>query len=307
MPNYYYYSNRTPKPPERPNKRAAPVLRVPRAIVFAGCLVGLAILSQTVFASNTPPGQTQPAEKQQTETPKITVDTSKLQAELSAIIQQYPYDTGISVIELNSGTHIQSGDNHAFLAASTTKILTALVFLQGVEKNEYQLNQTIAGKPAEEQLRLAINQSDNAAWKSLNDTIGRDNLQEFAQKNGLTSYNATDNTITSEDMARILAKFYKRDLLTEDKTKRLLSWMQNTNEERFIPSGVTGAVNLYHKAGYLPDRAHDIAIIDNGSTPFAIVIYSKTYSGDYDFMRGQKLFKQATAATLTTFQTPQYN
>lgn len=301
MSNYYYYSNRTPEPPKRPKKWKTPHLRIPKLAVLAGCLVGLAILSQTVFASNTSTSQTDQGEKQPAEAPKKTVDTSKLQAELDGIIQQYPYDTGISVIELNSGKRIQSGDNHAFLAASTTKILTALVFLQGVEKNQYKLNQTVGDKAAQEQLRLMINQSDNQAWRILNDTVGRDNLQIFAQKNGLPSYNVTDNTITPEDMAYLLAKFYKRELLSEDNTKLLLSWMQNTDEERFIPSGVTSSEKLYHKAGYLPERAHDVAIVDNGTTPFVIVIYSKTYSGNYDFVRGQKMFRQATNAALTTF------
>lgn len=308
MSSYYYYrSNRAPQPSKPPRKPPAFRLRIPKFIVLAGCLVGLAILSQTVFASSKPPSQTNQAAQKQIDQPKATVDTSKLQAQLDGIIQQYPYDTGISIVELNSGKLIQSGDNHAFLAASTTKILTALAFLQGVEKGHYQLNQTIAGKSAQQQLQSMINQSDNPAWKTMNDTVGRDNLQVFAQKNGLASYNAVDNTITSDDMARLLAKFYQRQLLSEQNTKLLLGWMQNTNEERFIPSSISGDIKVYHKAGYLAERAHDVAIIDNGATPFALVIYSKTYSGDYDFVLGQKLFKQATAATLTTFQTPKYN
>lgn len=233
--------------------------------------------------------------------PKKIVDTSNLAASIGQINAQYPYNTSVAVIELNSGKLIQTGDSYPYVAASTTKLLTALYFFNKVETGEESLEKNIAGKPAREQMRLMVNQSDNMAWGEMNAYLSKPGLQEFAQKQGLTSYDSVKNTITSSDMAILMAKIYKRQLMNDVHTTLLFSWMQKTSEERFIPPAVPGGVQLYHKAGYLNDRAHDVAIIDNGSTPFVLVIYSKSYTNSYDYLKGRILFKQITTGVLNTF------
>lgn len=236
------------------------------------------------------------------EPPKRQVNTSSLAASLTQITSQYPYNTSVSVIDLNSGTSIRSGDTYPFIAASTTKILTALAYFTAVEQGKTGLDDKLGGATAKKQLELAINRSDNTAWRVLNDDLGKESLHAYAAKQGLTSYDPQDNKITSDDMAKLLAKLHNRELLNEEHTKLLLSWMQDTSEERFIPAAVPDNITAYHKAGYLNDRVHDVAIIDNGSAPFVLVIYSKTYSGAYDYTRGQTLYKQITQQVITTFQ-----
>lgn len=272
----------------------------------------LTIVAKQVFAAAQPgPAQTphvagaasQPeAESSSPAPPKRQVDTSNLQAAMSQIIKKYPYDTSVSVIDLNSNTLIQTGDSYPFIAASTTKLMTTLLYLNNVEIGQADLTDQIGTSTALEQLKLAVNQSDNTAWQELNNHLGKDSLAAYAKKQGMESYDPNRNTITSNDMARLMAKLYNRELLNEEHTKLLLSWMQNTSEERFIPSGVPQGITAYHKAGYLADRAHDVAIIDNGSAPFILVVYSKSYNNSYDFTVGQKLFKQVAAQAVTTFQ-----
>lgn len=242
------------------------------------------------------------AQNEPAEPPKKRVDTSNLATEINQITSQYPYNTSVTIIDLNYGNVVHEGDTNPFIAASTTKILTAIVYLTDVEQGKVSLDDSIKGKTARENLRLAINRSDNQSWHAINDQLGKENLAEYAKKQGLTSYDPFENKINSTDMAQIAAKLYKRELLNEENTTLLLSWMQNTSEERFIPAGVPAGITAYHKAGYLPDRVHDVAIIDNGSAPFVLVIYSKTLSGDYNYMTGQRLFNQITTKAIETFQ-----
>lgn len=275
------------------------------------CVLMLLVVARNVFAadsnsqdsnSSVSDSQNQEEAPVAQEAPKRQIDTSNLQASLDQIIKKYPYDTSVSVVDLNSGTTIQTGDSYPFIAASTTKLLTALLYLSNVEKGQTDLNTTIGGKPAREQLRLAVNQSDNSAWRELNNYLVRDNLDAYAKQQGLTSYDVTRNTITSNDMALLMAKIHKRELLNDEHTKLLLSWMQNTSEERFIPSAIPQGITLYHKAGYLAERVHDVAIIDNGSAPYVLVIYSKSYTASYDYAVGQKLFRQVTEQAVATFK-----
>ena len=241
--------------------------------------------------------------KKEPEKPKKkVVDTSDLKASLEQISKQYPYNTGVAVIDLNSGTLVQSGDDYPYVAASTTKLLTAVLYLEDVEQGKVSLSKNIGGKTAQEQLRLMINRSDNPAWHQINTYLSIASLQAFATEQGLTSYDARKNTMTTKDMAILLAKIHNREILNDQHTELLYSWMQNTSEERFIPAAVPAGVKMYHKAGYLNDRVHDVAIVDNGTAPFVIVIYSKSYNNTaYSYLTGQKLFNQITAHVLNTF------
>jgi len=253
-----------------------------------------------VLAANTN-SETKKHKTTDTPKPKKVTDTSALKADLTKIIKKYPYDSSVSVVDLNSGTLVQAGDSYPFVAASTTKLLTALLYFNNVEAGQLGLNDDISGKPAKEQLELMINKSDNNAWASLNNELSKQSLEAYAHKNGFQSYNAEKNTINSNDMAQLLAKLYNKQLINSDHTSLLLSWMQNTSEETFIPPAVPKENKLYHKAGYLNDRIHDAAIIDNGSAPFVLVIYSKSYSATYDASIGKKLFNQVTSNVINTF------
>lgn len=287
-----------------PPKKSRPLFSIRKLIFICAFVVIFFVFAKVVGAKN---NHTTDSTKESTKTtkqasPKRQVDTSSLETSLAQITSQYPYNTSVSVIDLNSGKHIQTGDTYPFIAASTTKILTALVYLTNTEKGTASLTNHLGGLTAKNQLELAINRSDNTAWHLLNDDLGKESLALYATQHGLTSYDPQDNKITAEDMAKLMAKLYNHELLNEENTALLLSWMKNTSEERFIPAAIPEGMTAYHKAGYLKDRVHDVAVIDNGSAPFVLVIYSKAYTGDYDYTAGQELYKQITQQVITTFQ-----
>lgn len=298
--NYTHQSRQSRLPaPKKPRQR----LSFGKIVAILVCIIVIFTLTKGVFAnSKKSDDKKEVVAAEQQLPPKRKVDTSNLAASISQVTAQYPYNTSVSVIDLNSGTAIQSGDSAPFIAASTTKILTALAYFTNVENNQASLNDKLGGQTAQKQLELAINKSDNSAWKLLNEDLGKESLASYATHQGLTSYDPVDNKISSSDIAKLMGKLYKRELINEEHTKLLLSWMQNTSEERYIPADVPADVTVYHKAGYLADRVHDVAIIDNGSAPFVLVIYSKSYSGEYNHTVGEKLYKQVTQRVLTTFQ-----
>lgn len=265
------------------------------SIVFIGAIGYNVLLSQKESQAAMEHGQVKQAAKQ-------TVAINSLPAELLPIISQYPYTTSVSVLDINSGSLVQAGDDYPFVAASTTKLLTALAFFNQVEAGKMSLDSSINGQKAEVLLQKMINMSDNDAWRALNDTIGKPNIEAYAKQHGLSSYNAEKNTVTSNDIARLLGKMYKNELVNEKHTNKLYGWMQNTSEEQFIPPSVPKNMKLFHKAGYLNDRAHDVAIIDNGKTPLVLVIYSKSSGPNYNFTKGEQLFKQVTDQVLSRYK-----
>src|SRR5690606_3435621 len=106
------------------------------------------------------------------------------------------------------------------------------------------------------------NVSDNNSWAVLNQAVTSQGLESFARSIGITSYRYNGNTVTTTDMALLLQKLYKGQLLNREHTKLLYEAMQNTNNETMIPVVTPKGAQLYHKYGQLEDRLHDVAIID---------------------------------------------
>lgn len=296
----------------RPQKTSA-LWRYKKHFILGATVLLFAVGIFNMVKPNDPPKDTQAVAQSQPknndDAPLVLgtkmADTTNLKPQLEGVLKKYnSYDTGVSVIEVNSGISVQAGDNYPFVAASTTKILSAILFLNNVEAGQESLDTKIDGVTTKELLRKMIHDSDNDAWAKINEMLTKESLANYAKKQGISSYDSQKNTITSQDMALLLAKLYKGELINKPHRELLYSFMTRTSEERFIPSGITGQkVKFYHKAGYLNDRVHDVAIIDNGTSPYILVIYSKSYSNaQYDYERGQKLFQEITAITQKTFQ-----
>jgi len=72
----------------------------------------------------------------------------------------------------------------------------------------------------------------------------------------MSNYHSEGNTGSPSDIAVLLEKLYTNELLNSGNTRRLLSYMQNASESQYIPTAVPEGSKVYHKAGYLQDRAH---------------------------------------------------
>lgn len=231
------------------------------------------------------------------------IDKPTLDTEMARILKQYPtMDVSIAITDLENGKAYQYGKTEAFEAASTTKVLTAAMYLHEVERETFTLNQNIAGFSAKEQLRKLIVESNNDAWTSLNKKLTSEELQIYARQIGLASYRVNTNMITASDTALLLKKLYARELLNKTHTDLLLSYMKASIRHEYVSSALPSSVALYHKAGWLPDRFHDAVIIDNGTYAYVLVIFSKT-NGGYNFSQGKALFKAITSASLPIFLT----
>jgi beta-lactamase class A len=233
-------------------------------------------------------------------TPPPPIDEAALATAINAIIAKNPgLDIGVSVHDLSNNKSYDYGVENPFVGASVSKLLSATLFLKEVENGKYKLTQQIGDKTAEAQIQAMVAKSDNDAWHAINDELGHPALKTYADSIGLTSYDPEKNTITSANVGVLLHKLYKRELLNDGHTRILLASMKQDAEEiQFIRNYIDPSIVVYHKAGWLNDRAHDTAIIENGDRPFVLVIFTKARYGNYDFSRGQKLFADFTTSIM---------
>lgn len=230
------------------------------------------------------------------------IDTAAVEQRVNTIIAKYPHlQISVSFNDLKTQTALHYGVEEPYLAASTSKLLTAILFLHQVEEGKYSLTEQVGGLSMEAQLRLLIEESDNTAWVNFDKVLGSGALEQYASQVGLKNYDYSRNTTTSSDIALLLEKLYNQKLLNKKNTQLLLSFMQNASESRYIPAAVSKKAKVYHKAGHLEDRVHDAAIIDSNGRPFVLVIFTKANSGQYDFSLGTQIMHDITKVFLSAY------
>ena len=236
--------------------------------------------------------------------PEPPFDVSALEQKIDEIIAKYPtMQIGVAFSDLKSSTEVHAGIQEPYVAASTTKLLTAALYLKQVEEGKHSLDEIVDGTSALSRLRTMIEDSDNASKQAFNTLLGAQSLNDYAESLAMHDYSALDNLCTTRDIATFLEKLYERDLLNEEHTTLLLSFMSNASEHQYIPAGVPDGYTVYHKAGYLQDRAHDAAIIDDGKQPFTIVIFSKTTDAyaPYDYKSGAAMMHEIVQVVLDAY------
>jgi beta-lactamase class A len=227
-------------------------------------------------------------------TPTPTPDMTGLQTTLSQIIARHTEaKIAVSVVPQN-GTPIGIDADSPWFAASVGKLVAATCFLHGVEQGTYSLDGNLGIYPTQFQLQQLVNQSNNDSWDLFNQLIGNAAEEAYAKSIGMAHYDVNENEMSTSDAATLLTKLRSGTLLTPEHTQLLMSYMQNTEEERFIPSGITNPGNLYHKIGLYDTYAHDAAII-NAPSPYVLVIFTDG-QGDQDYDSRATIFKEITQA-----------
>ncbi len=225
---------------------------------------------------------------------------AELRQKITDIIAQYPdLQIGVTVADITNNISDTIGVDAKYEAASISKLITATLFLHQVEQGTYSIRTPINGDTAQNQLERLIVDSDNNAWEAFNIKLKRPALEAWAKSNGLNSYTAKTNTVSVTDIGTLLSKLQRREILNEEHTALLLSYMSRANYRDYIISAIPDGVKAYHKAGVLDDRILDAAIIDGGQ-PYALVIFTKA-DGAYDNATEIEVFQAITNATLPYF------
>ncbi len=211
-------------------------------------------------------------------------------------------DIGVSVIDIKTGQALNYGEQSPFEAASTSKLLTAIAFLSDVEGGKDNLSEPVGNRTAKAALEALIVDSDNDAWDDFNNHIMTHvELAAYADKIGFEGYDPDKNTVTPASLARLLNNLYQQRLLNQEHTDLLLSYMQRAKEVDYITSIVPSGTKIYHKPGYLIDRVHDATVIDNGTRPYVLVIFTKSHTKSYDTTSGTSVFQDIARATFAAF------
>ncbi|HSD55674.1 MAG TPA: serine hydrolase, partial [Candidatus Saccharimonadales bacterium] len=188
---------------------------------------------QSYFATETEPTNTtssKAAEVRQAASPTYTVDSAGLDT-IQEVINKYSntLDISISLTDLQTNKTYHYGDTAAFTAASVGKLVTAAAFLHEVDKGSASLTQDIGGATAQEEIRLMLVDSDNTAWHNIKAAVTTEAQQAYADSIGLATYSASENTMSTDDVALLLTKLASGKLFADQYTQLMLGYMEQAN------------------------------------------------------------------------------
>lgn len=235
--------------------------------------------------------------------PVKSLDYTDMSARINGVIAANPgMDIGVATVDLATGDTNTYGVKEVFVAASTAKLLTAIAYLHDVEQGQHTLTEKVGTRTAQTAMEAMIVDSDNEAWYDFNNvTLSHEEMATYADRIGFTDYDPDRNTATATSLATLLGNLYQKRLLDEAHTNLLLSFMERAKEVQYIADTVPAGTKVYHKPGYLTDRMHDAAIVDDGKRPYVLVIFTKSRTKVYDSAAGATVFTQVASATYDTF------
>ncbi len=199
------------------------------------------------------------------------------QASMEEVAKEYEkknINIAVSVRNIATGEQVlRVNPDKVDVAASTAKIYTGAAVLDAVAKGELKLTDSIGGTTLQEQLRLMINRSDNAASDRLRNRLGTERIQNFARIHGAKNFSIDKNTTTPDDLATFLQNLYTGDVLPPEQKNLMLSWMKagtTSNESLLTPS--MGNNGLLHKWGLFGTVVADTGITTINGTPYAVAV-----------------------------------
>ncbi|MCU1516214.1 MAG: serine hydrolase [Pseudarthrobacter sp.] len=184
------------------------------------------------------------------------------------------YQVGVALMATDGGDLHQYGVAEPFEAASTAKILTAAAYYRLVEEGSASLEDPLGAYTSGFQIQAMVQDSNNDSWSLLMDAVGLSGLTDYAGSIDV-AYDPQANTLSTADMAHILAELSAGTLLDSEHTAQLLSYMQDTNYEDLIPAAVPAGITVFHKYGLLDDELHDAAILSTSAGSYVLVVYTK--------------------------------
>ena len=219
-------------------------------------------------------------------------EPESLKQSVQEAIAAYPnLSVGVFAFDVRTGTYLDIEATTAFSAASTIKLPVAVAFFQAVDAGEIRLDeplilqpQHIVGGSGQMQqqppgtqynaLDVAVkmmSDSDNTATNLLVDRLGGTKtlnpifrswgLEQTRLQNPLPDLEG-NNMTAPQDLALVLARIERGELLSLASRDRLLAMMRQTHNETLLPASLGEGAIVAHKTGNIGTVLADAGLID---------------------------------------------
>ncbi|MDO4271584.1 MAG: serine hydrolase [Candidatus Saccharibacteria bacterium] len=197
--------------------------------------------------------------------------------------------TGIAAIDLSKkgrGDVAYNADTQ-FTSASTYKIFVAYAMIHDVETGQRTWNSSINGTTWDVCLTKMIVNSDNACPEAYISS-SRMGFTKFNQLmhdqlgvSEQTRFHLNDMRTSASDLALVLTKLYRGELMTSENRDKLYDLMKQQIYREGIPTGLGDSGAVADKVGFMNGLLHDAGIVFADQGDYVMVIMTNGESWSY--------------------------
>lgn len=254
---------------------------------------------------------------------KDDIDKEKwddLITKLRSLCESYKSNVGVYFKDFKTNKTWEYNADRLFISASLIKLPIMISVLDKVERREISLDLelTITNKdriggsgslkwamegtkiPLFDVIYRMITESDNTATRLLIDYFGIDYFKNAFRRMGLYYTNITiegmdltsgrvakENYTTPREMAYLLEKIYRKEMISKEKSELMMDILKRTKERSRIRRGIPSSWEVGHKTGLLRKSCSDAGIIFSPSGDYLLVVLLDdvpTYSNGKNFI-----------------------
>jgi beta-lactamase class A len=252
-----------------------------------------------------------------------------LEQRLAAVHRRYPVvNPGLFILDLTTGDYADLSGGKTFPAASVIKLPILMAFFQDLDAGKVSLTEKLVMSPnlmasgsgymqdlapwssysAQYTIGKMIETSDNTATnmiikrlggaRVLNQRFRSWGLQDTAIRNWLPDLSGT-NTVSAHDLALILTKLAKGNLLSDSSKARAIAILKTCHTRSLLVPGIGPGAEIAHKTGDIGFAIGDAGIVfmPNGRQYIAAVMLRRPY----DDPRGRDYVQTVSRLTYSYF------
>lgn len=238
--------------------------------------------------------------------------------EIERLLQNQEGEYGIFIKNLSNEETFSQNDHQIFEPGSLYKIWVMAAVFEKIKSGELNEDDKLIADVASLNEEFEID-SENAEFKSgkinfsiksallqmitishnyaalaLVDKVGRSQISDFLQRNGLTESSMGIPPQTSAlDLAKFFEKLYHGEIIDKDYSLRMLDILSAQKIDDRIPKYLPPGTKVAHKTGDIGYFENDAGIVYSPKGDFILVILSETKN---PADAGEKIAKMAEAA-----------
>jgi len=266
-------------------------------VILAGIAAVYPVLNRKDEVKMTQVASTVDAERQN--------EFRQLMQELAKRAAKFPGEAGILIKDLETNQTIMINSSRLFPSASLVKVPIMAAYFQAESEGKLKLTDTLTLERKhkvrsssklyfartgtkfmiKDLIERMITESDNTASNMLVDNLGFGYLNqkfvEFGLKNTDLRRGIMDlawrqagieNYTTAEDMAFLLEKMYRRELISPEASDEMIAVLKRQKVNDRIPRMLPNGLVIAHKTGLLKDTVSDCGIVYTPKGDFVICV-----------------------------------
>jgi beta-lactamase class A len=227
-----------------------------------------------------------------TAAPASEAAAADLTADLEDLAAGVPGELGVVLLDPEGREVVARNADRPFTSASLYKLFLAHAVLDEADRGALALSDVVPelGLSVEQALDVMISWSDNASGAALGRWLGWEEVEAFAHEQGFaaTTFDPTTGsqdvvamTTTPADVAALLERLRRGELLSGSSTALLLGFLEEQHLDYALSSGFSPDVGFAHKTGLLVDVSHDAGIVELGGRDYVVAVLTDGWS-DYE-------------------------